>query len=159
MYFHLFLVVARAKAWTVFAGSNTAIVVSNPFQGMGVCVRLFCVCVVMCVGSGLETDWSPVQGTYRLCRGSRNWKSGQSPQGLQSHRQKRVTRRHCVVNAWTHCVDRSVFIVTLRNGEFILTISEHIIRGAWPVFSMALVWILVSTNLTGCRRFLFATEC
>jgi hypothetical protein len=26
------------------------------------CVRLFCVCVVLCVGSGLETGWSPVQG-------------------------------------------------------------------------------------------------
>jgi hypothetical protein len=25
-------------------------------------VRLFCVCVVLCVGSDLETGWSPVQG-------------------------------------------------------------------------------------------------
>jgi hypothetical protein len=29
---------------------------------MRVCVRLFCVCVVMCVGSGLATGWYPVQG-------------------------------------------------------------------------------------------------
>jgi hypothetical protein len=29
---------------------------------MNVCVRLFCVYVVLCVGSGLATDWSPVQG-------------------------------------------------------------------------------------------------
>jgi hypothetical protein len=28
---------------------------------MGVCVRLFCVCVALCAGSGLETGWSPVQ--------------------------------------------------------------------------------------------------
>jgi hypothetical protein len=25
---------------------------SNPTRGMDVCVRLFCVCVVLCVGSG-----------------------------------------------------------------------------------------------------------
>jgi hypothetical protein len=28
---------------------------SNPSQGMEMCVRLFCVSVVLCVGSGLET--------------------------------------------------------------------------------------------------------
>jgi hypothetical protein len=26
---------------------------------MGVCVRLFSICVVLCVGSGLATGWSP----------------------------------------------------------------------------------------------------
>jgi hypothetical protein len=46
-------VAARSKAWTVFACSNTGIVGSNPTRGMDVCVRLFCVCVVLCVGSGL----------------------------------------------------------------------------------------------------------
>jgi hypothetical protein len=37
---------------------------------MFVCVRLFCVCVVLCVGRGLATGWSPVQGVlptvYRI---------------------------------------------------------------------------------------------
>jgi hypothetical protein len=33
---------------------------SNPTEGMDVCVRLFCVCIVLCVGSGLATGWSPV---------------------------------------------------------------------------------------------------
>jgi hypothetical protein len=47
------------EAWTVFACSNTGIVGSNPTRGMDVYVRLFCVCVVLCVGSGLATDWSP----------------------------------------------------------------------------------------------------
>jgi hypothetical protein len=50
------------KAWTVFARSDTRIVGSNPTQGMDVCVRLFCVCVVLCVGSDLATGWSLVQG-------------------------------------------------------------------------------------------------
>jgi hypothetical protein len=33
-----------------------------------ICVRLFCVCVVLCVGRGLATGWSPVQESYRLCK-------------------------------------------------------------------------------------------
>jgi hypothetical protein len=55
-------VTVRCKAWSVFARSNTGIVVSNPTWGMDVCVRLFCVCVVLYAGSGLGTVWSPVQG-------------------------------------------------------------------------------------------------
>jgi hypothetical protein len=35
---------------------------SSPTQGMNVCVRLFCVCVVLGVGSDLATGSSPVQG-------------------------------------------------------------------------------------------------
>jgi hypothetical protein len=52
-------VAARSKASTVFARSNTGIVGSNPTRGMDVCLHLFCVCVVLCVGSGLATGWSP----------------------------------------------------------------------------------------------------
>jgi Zn-dependent protease with chaperone function len=55
-------VVARSKAWTVFTGLNAGIVGSNTTQGIDVCVRLFCVCVVLCRGSGLATSWSPVHG-------------------------------------------------------------------------------------------------
>jgi hypothetical protein len=44
------------------ARSNIGVVGSNPTQGMDVCVRLFCVCVVLCVGSGLTTGRSPVEG-------------------------------------------------------------------------------------------------
>jgi hypothetical protein len=39
----------------VFARSNTRIVDSNPTQAMVVCVRLFCVCVALCVGRSLAT--------------------------------------------------------------------------------------------------------
>jgi hypothetical protein len=55
-------VAARSKAGIVFARSNAGIVGSNPTQGLDVCVRLFCICVVLCVGSGLEMGWSSVQG-------------------------------------------------------------------------------------------------
>jgi hypothetical protein len=46
---------------------------------MDVCVRLFCVCVVLCAGSGLVTSWSPVQGDLPTLYRLRNWKSGQGP--------------------------------------------------------------------------------
>jgi hypothetical protein len=55
-------VAARSKAWTVFVRSNTGVIGSNPTRGMHVCVRLFYVCDLVCVGSGLATGWSPVQG-------------------------------------------------------------------------------------------------
>jgi hypothetical protein len=48
--------VTRSKAWTVFALSKAGIVGSNPTQGMDVCVRLFCLCVVLCVGRRSPTD-------------------------------------------------------------------------------------------------------
>jgi hypothetical protein len=36
---------------------------SNPTQGMDVwCMCLFCVCVVLCLGRGLATVWSLIQG-------------------------------------------------------------------------------------------------
>jgi hypothetical protein len=70
-------VIARWKAWTVFALSNTGIVGSNPIQGMDVCVCLFCVFVVLCVGSGLATDWSPSKESYWLWIRLRKLKSGQ----------------------------------------------------------------------------------
>jgi hypothetical protein len=41
-------VAARSKAWTVFARLSAGIVGSNFTQGMDVCVRLFCVCAVLC---------------------------------------------------------------------------------------------------------------
>jgi hypothetical protein len=39
----------------VFARSNARIKGSNPTRGMDVFVHLFCVYVVLCVGSGLAT--------------------------------------------------------------------------------------------------------
>jgi hypothetical protein len=57
-------VATRSKAWTFFTPSNAGIVGPNPIQGTNVCV------CVLWVGSGLATDWSPVQGVlptvYRI---------------------------------------------------------------------------------------------
>jgi hypothetical protein len=45
------------------------------------CLCVFCVCVVLCVGSGLAKGWAdpPFKESHRLCIGLRNWKSGQGP--------------------------------------------------------------------------------
>jgi hypothetical protein len=48
-------VAAPSKAQTVFALSNTGIVGSNLTRSMDVCVFLFYVSVVLCVGNSLET--------------------------------------------------------------------------------------------------------
>jgi hypothetical protein len=51
-----------SKAWIVFNCSNTEIMGFNGTGGMDVCVRLFYVYVVLCVGSSFVMGWSPVQG-------------------------------------------------------------------------------------------------
>jgi hypothetical protein len=71
---------ARSKTWTVFAPSNNAVVCSNPTSGMDVSVRLFCVCVVLCLGSGLTTGWSLIQGVVFVKKWFRNWIRSQGPE-------------------------------------------------------------------------------
>jgi hypothetical protein len=47
----------------------------------GVCMRLFCVCVVLCLGSGLAMGWSLVQGVLpSVKKWLRNWIRGQGPE-------------------------------------------------------------------------------
>jgi hypothetical protein len=61
-----FTAAAWSKTWNVFGRSDAAIVGSNPTQGMDVwCIRLLCVCVVLCFGSGIATGWSLVQGVLQ----------------------------------------------------------------------------------------------
>jgi hypothetical protein len=67
-------VAARSKAWAIFARSITGMMSSNPTQGMDVCVRLLCGCVVLCVGSGLATGWPSVQEVLPTVHRLRNWK-------------------------------------------------------------------------------------
>jgi hypothetical protein len=81
-------VVARSRAWTVFARWNAWIVSSNPTRGMDVCIRLFCVCVVLYVGSGLATGWSPVQGVLPTVYRIEKLKKRPRAKGLQSHRER-----------------------------------------------------------------------
>jgi hypothetical protein len=65
-------VAAGSKTWSVFAPWNAGFVGLNPTRGTDICVRLFCVCAVLCVGSGLATGWSLVRGAlltlYRIMK-------------------------------------------------------------------------------------------
>jgi uncharacterized membrane protein len=73
--------VARSKAWTVFARSNAGIVGSNPAWGMDVCVCIYSVFVLACVyvESLRRADHSSKE-SYRLCKKRlRKWRRGQGP--------------------------------------------------------------------------------
>jgi hypothetical protein len=54
----------RSEASTVFGRSNVEIAGSNPARGMDICVSLCC--VVLCVGRGLASGRSPVQGVLPI---------------------------------------------------------------------------------------------
>jgi hypothetical protein len=58
-------VAAWSEARTVFARSNAGIVGSNPTQDMNVCVRLFCVCAILFISSGLAAADPPSKESYR----------------------------------------------------------------------------------------------
>jgi hypothetical protein len=73
-------VAARSKVWTVFARLNTGIVGSNPTLGMDVYVCLFCVCVVLRVGSGLRRADPPSKESYRLRIGEETGKEAKVQQ-------------------------------------------------------------------------------
>jgi hypothetical protein len=70
-------VATLSKAWTVFALTNNEIVVSIPIRSMNVCVPLFCVCVVVCVGIRLADPL--YKESYLLCIGPWSWKCSQGP--------------------------------------------------------------------------------
>jgi hypothetical protein len=46
-----------------------------------VCMCLFCVCVVLCLGRGLATSWSLAQGVLPSVKWSWNWKQWAGPEG------------------------------------------------------------------------------
>jgi hypothetical protein len=85
-------VATRSDAWTVFAHLNTVFAGSDPTRGTDVCLRLFCVCALLCVGSGLATGWSPVQGVLPTMHGITKLKKRAGPwKELRSHCWKNET--------------------------------------------------------------------
>jgi hypothetical protein len=65
---------ARSKTWTVFAQWNTVAWFQSHSRHECLCAFMLC-CVVLCVGSGLATGWSPSKESYCLCIRLRNWKA------------------------------------------------------------------------------------
>jgi hypothetical protein len=124
-------VVARPKAWTLFSRSNTGVVGSNPTQGIDICVRLFCVCVVLCVGSGLATGWSPARGVlpsvYRITKLKKAAKVQQravEPQIWQSIRFSIFSL--LIVSGWKECTDGTAQAVTYFRCRTVTTLSAGI---------------------------------
>jgi hypothetical protein len=83
--------------------------------------KSFCVSVVLCVGSGLATGWSPVQ---RLCIGLRIWKGGQGPKGYRAIERERERERE-------------------REGE----IKQVLIIENYAMFQRINVWNLQMVNV------------
>jgi hypothetical protein len=100
----------HSNAWTIFDRSNAGVVSSNPTRGMDVCVRLFCVYVVLCVNRRLVTGWSPFQGVLPTVYRLRNWKSGQGPtKGCTALREQNY-------NPWDVRQARQVNSISLKSG-------------------------------------------
>jgi hypothetical protein len=77
-------VAAWSRAWTVFVRSNTGVMGSNPTRDMDVGMPLFCVCVVLCVRSGLATGWSTIQGVLPTVYRIKKLKSGKGLKGCRA---------------------------------------------------------------------------
>jgi hypothetical protein len=86
--FQLIAVATWSKAWAVLVRLNTRVMGLNPTRGMDACVHLFCVCVVLCVGSSLMMGWPLIQGVlptvYRITKLKKRPRS----KGLQSHSER-----------------------------------------------------------------------
>jgi hypothetical protein len=91
---HVLKVAAQSEEWSVFARSNTLVVSSNPFRCMDVCLRLFSVCAVLCVGRGLTTGWSPFRGVLPTVYTIKKLKKRPRPnKGMQIHNNMNGNRK------------------------------------------------------------------
>jgi hypothetical protein len=85
---------------------------------------LFCVCAVLCLGRGLATDWSLVQGVLAIVNGSGNWKATRAHKGcraikkISNQMQIRDVSFKCywIPTEWT-VVDLQAALVTKTSGS------------------------------------------
>jgi hypothetical protein len=64
------------------------------------CMCLVCVCVVLCLDSGLAASWSLVQGILPSVKWSWNWKiRGHSPRGLYRKWKKKRSKQDTLAQA------------------------------------------------------------
>jgi hypothetical protein len=93
-------VAAQCKAWSEFVRSNWGRgSESHSSQG---CLCLFCVCVVLCVGSGLMNGSFPSKESYWLCIGFGNWKIEEGPKECREKKFRGLSPR-------TNYTDRVTF--------------------------------------------------
>jgi hypothetical protein len=70
-------------------------------------MRLFCIYVVLCVGSGLVTGWSPIQGILPTMYRLRSWKSGRDQKSSTSCKaieRERERERECLGLNGLYCL-------------------------------------------------------
>jgi hypothetical protein len=91
--FKLIAVTKRSGAGNIFVRSKTGIVGSNPIRGKDVCLRFFCVCIVLCVRSGLATGWSPIQGVLPTILKIQSFQIN-SEVGRRQRGRRRILRSH-----------------------------------------------------------------
>jgi hypothetical protein len=121
---------------------------------MDCCVRLFCVYVVLCVGSGLATGWSPVQGvllsTYRI---KKLKKSDQVPKGCRAIQRERIEEKE---RLWTSISLNSVASHVLRCIPCNYAISSPAINGSkLPIRTL---WVTAVQWVSSDVRFILEHE-
>jgi hypothetical protein len=80
------MVAKQSKAWTVFTCQTLWSWVRIPLRAwmFGVYMCLFCLCAVLCLGRGLATSWSLVQGVLPIVNRSGNWKEARAHKGCRA---------------------------------------------------------------------------
>jgi hypothetical protein len=110
---------------------------------MDVCVSVFCVYVVLCVGSGLATGWSPFEGVLLTAYRIKKLKKRPRSKGLKSHKGINGNRVNVSWKSLVSIATRipgSGIIIQLYKAECLRFCCAENIVGQWE-------------NLTG---FLFA---
>jgi hypothetical protein len=141
-------VAAQSMAWTVFACLNTGIVDSNPTRGINVCVCLFRVCAVLCVGSGLATGWSLIQRVLRTVYRIKKLKKRPRFKGLYSHRERK--------NMKNEISERNLYARHISSTQFCLPQHYSLIcaklfctaRVSWRTMKTSDEWIHCTTSRT-----------
>jgi hypothetical protein len=82
---------------------------SHSRHGCVYCVRLFCVCVVLCVGRGLVTGWSPVQGVLLTVHRIKKLKCGQGP--TKGCRAMIIT---AMPNSFKHILNNTIIVLKMQ---------------------------------------------
>jgi hypothetical protein len=93
---------------------------SNPTWMFGVVMRLFCVCVVLCLGRGLATSWSPVQGVLPSVNEQETEKSALCSKGGTRGRKKIEANTHDSVTTHPY-PDHNSLVACLLNKHMYTT--------------------------------------
>jgi hypothetical protein len=117
--------------------------IPNPLKAW-MYMRLFCVCVVLCLGSGLETGWSLVQGVHPSVKNDYETE-GESlaPNGLEEPLKKRI----CICKLETSCSSTVRLLSWLRLA---MLVAHSLQANAGVIFSNR-AWPHASTSSSTCH--------